>query len=73
MLLIYYKERSRFGSSSSTIEEGAPVRERQVIAQIPKLTEMQANVPVHESSVEKIKPGMRGSPEGAGEGDFRER
>jgi HlyD family secretion protein len=58
-MLIYYKERSRFGSSSSNIEEGAPVRERQVIAQIPKLTEMQANVPVHESSVEKIKPGMR--------------
>ncbi len=58
-MLVYYKERSRFGSSSSTIEEGAPVRERQVIAQIPKLTEMQANVPVHESKVEQLKPGMR--------------
>jgi len=58
-MLVYYKERSRFGSSSSNIEEGAPVRERQVIAQIPKLTEMQANVPVHESKVEQIKPGMR--------------
>lgn len=58
-MLIYYKERSRFGSSSSNIEEGAPVRERQVIAQIPNLAEMQARVPVHESSVEKIKPGKR--------------
>ena len=58
-MLVYYKERSRFGSSSATIEEGAPVRERQVIAQIPKLTEMQANVPVHESKVEQLKPGMR--------------
>lgn len=58
-MLVYYKERSRFGSSSSSIEEGAPVRERQVIAQIPKLTEMQANVPVHESKVEQIQPGMR--------------
>ncbi|MHC4878191.1 MAG: hypothetical protein ACYTGL_17185, partial [Planctomycetota bacterium] len=53
-MLVYYKERSRWGSSNSQIEEGAPVRERQVIAQIPNLAEMQAIVPIHESKVDQI-------------------
>lgn len=60
-MLVYYKERSRWGSSTAQIEEGAPVRERQIIAQIPKLSEMQALVPVHESKVELVKPGKRAS------------
>lgn len=58
-MVVYYAERSRFGSSNSQIEEGAPVRERQTIIQLPDLTQMQAKVPVHESKVEQVHPGQR--------------
>ena len=58
-MVVYYAERSRYGSSSSQIEEGAQVRERQTIIQLPDLTQMQAKVPVHESKVESVHPGQR--------------
>ncbi|MBL6706531.1 MAG: HlyD family efflux transporter periplasmic adaptor subunit [Planctomycetaceae bacterium] len=58
-MVVYYAERSRYGSSSSQIEEGAPVRERQTIIQLPDLTQMQAKVPVHESKVEQVHAGQR--------------
>jgi multidrug resistance efflux pump len=58
-MVVYYAERSRYGSSNSQIEEGSPVRERQTIIQLPDLTQMQAKVPVHESKVEQVHAGQR--------------
>lgn len=58
-MVVYYAERSRYGSSSSNIEEGSPVRERQTIIQLPDLTQMQAKMPIHESKVEQVHPGQR--------------
>lgn len=58
-MVVYFAERSRFGSSNSQIEEGSPVRERQTIVQLPDLTQMLAKVPVHESKVEQVHPGQR--------------
>lgn len=58
-MVVYYAEQSRYGSSSSNIEEGSPVRERQTIIQLPDLTQMQAKVPVHESKVEQVHAGQR--------------
>jgi HlyD family secretion protein len=40
------------------IEEGAMVRERQVIIRLPNLEEMQVRTTVHESHVPRISPGM---------------
>ena len=58
-MVVYYAEQSRYGNSSSNIEEGSPVRERQTIIQLPDLTQMQAKVPVHESKVEQVHAGQR--------------
>ncbi|HDP36009.1 MAG TPA: HlyD family efflux transporter periplasmic adaptor subunit, partial [Candidatus Hydrogenedentes bacterium] len=43
---------------SETIEEGATVRERQVLLTIPDTSVMAVRVQVHESFVKKIKPGQ---------------
>jgi HlyD family secretion protein len=40
------------------IEEGAVVREDQILLMIPDLSQMQVKVGIHESKVESIKPGM---------------
>lgn len=58
-MVVYYKESSRFGSQGSQIQEGAAVREHQTMIQLPDLSRMQARVPIHESKVELVKPGMR--------------
>jgi multidrug efflux pump subunit AcrA (membrane-fusion protein) len=41
------------------VEEGATVREDQVLLQIPDLRQMQVKVGVHEAYVDRLKPGMR--------------
>ena len=41
------------------IEEGATVYERQSIIQLPNTAEMIAEVSVHESSVDKVRPGQK--------------
>ena len=58
-MVVYYAERSRYGSSSNQIEIGSPVRERQVIIQIPNLAQMQVKVPIHESKVEQVHAEQR--------------
>jgi multidrug efflux pump subunit AcrA (membrane-fusion protein) len=58
-MVVYYAERSRVGSSSNQIEIGAPVRERQIIIQLPDLTKMLVKVPIHESKVEQVKARQR--------------
>jgi len=40
------------------IEEGATVRQDQVLLIIPDLTKMQVKVGIHESKVDRVKPGM---------------
>jgi HlyD family secretion protein len=56
-MVVYYAERSR-GSTTSQIEEGGPVRERQIIIQLPDLNKMQVKVPIHESKVEQVHAGL---------------
>ena len=52
-------EQSRRGSSSSVvIEEGAPVRERQVIINLPDPSKMKVVAKVHESRIGFISPGQ---------------
>ncbi len=57
-MVIYANENSRRSSSQVTIEEGAPVRERQTLIKLPDLTHMQVKVPVHETKVEQMEIGM---------------
>jgi multidrug efflux pump subunit AcrA (membrane-fusion protein) len=40
------------------IEEGATVREDQVLLMIPDLSQMQVKVGIHESKVDRVEPGM---------------
>ncbi len=41
------------------IEEGAVVREQQTLLMIPDLNKMQVKVGIHESKVDRLKPGMK--------------
>ena len=45
--------------SAPDVEEGATVREDQVLLQIPDLRQMQVKVGVHEAYVDRLKQGMR--------------
>lgn len=56
-LVIYANGRNR--DRETEIKEGAMVRERQVILQLPDLSAMRADVEVHEAKVDKIRPGMK--------------
>lgn len=49
------------GSDRPKIEEGAVVRESQVILRVPDLSQMQVKVTVHESKVETLRVGMPAS------------
>ncbi len=58
-IVVYHNERNRYGSSDGPqIEEGAMVRERQIIFKLPDIDNMQVNTKVHESMVDKVKPGL---------------
>lgn len=56
-MVIHANERDR-RSSEITIKEGAAVRERQSLIQLPDLTKMQVKAKVHESKIELLKIGM---------------
>jgi len=58
-LVIYGSSASGSMRDTNLIEEGAGVRERQVIIVIPDTSRMAVNVKVHESSVNKLSTGMR--------------
>ncbi len=59
-LLVYYKDTNRWsGSNENPIQEGTAVRERQKIFSLPDIDRMQVNVKVHESMVEKVRPGQK--------------
>ena len=59
-LVVYANDPNRFGRGNAPqIEEGATVRERQKIFRVPDLSQIRVNAKVHESMVDRIKPGLR--------------
>lgn len=49
----------RGGSDSAAIEEGATVRERQAIINLPDVTQMKVDCRIHESLIGSIRKGLR--------------
>lgn len=59
-IVVYANDPNRFGGQQQLqIEEGATVRERQKIFSLPDITRMRVNTKVHESMVDRVKPGLR--------------
>ena len=59
-IVVYANDPGRMGGQQSIqVEEGATVRERQKIFSLPDTTKMRVNTKVHESMVDRIKPGLR--------------
>ncbi|WP_435021571.1 efflux RND transporter periplasmic adaptor subunit [Tundrisphaera sp. TA3] len=59
-IVVYANDPNRFGGQNQLqIEEGASVRERQKIFSLPDISKMRVNTKVHESMVDRIKPGLR--------------
>jgi len=59
-LVVYANDPSRmWGSNQSQVEEGATVRERQKIIQIPDINRMQVNAKIHEAQIDKITPNLK--------------
>jgi HlyD family secretion protein len=59
-MVIYASDRDRRGRSDSVeIKEGAVIRLRQVIIQLPDLQHMQVKAKVHESVIERVKKGQK--------------
>ena len=56
--MVIYPVQGGYGRSQNMIEEGATVRERQVIIEIPDISQMAVEVTVHESAVDKVKKGL---------------
>ncbi len=56
--VVYANDSGRWGRSEEVIEEGATVRERQAIINIPDLTQMKVDARIHESRIGLIKPGL---------------
>ena len=60
-IVIYHQDRSRWGSQDGpSIREGATVRERQTIFELPDLDHMRVNTKVHESMIDQVRPGQVG-------------
>jgi len=57
-LVIYANDRGRSRSEAAMIEEGATVREMQSLIQLPDLNYMQVNTLIHETKIDKIRPGL---------------
>ncbi|KAA5543805.1 HlyD family efflux transporter periplasmic adaptor subunit [Roseiconus nitratireducens] len=55
--VVYQNKQSR-SSSTVLIEEGLPVRERQVIINLPDPTKMRVIAKVHESRIGHVRPGL---------------
>ena len=59
-IVVYANDPGRMGGQNQVqIEEGAAVRERQKIFSLPDTSKMRVNSKVHESMVDRIKPGLR--------------
>jgi len=72
-VVIYANERDRHGSDDWVVEEGAVVRERQVIFRLPESGAMRVRLKVNEALVQYVKPGMPATivPIGIDGGDMR--
>ena len=58
-LVVYASEGGGRRYSQEFVEEGATVRERQNLIQLPDVTHMIAELKVHEASVDKVRAGQR--------------
>ncbi len=58
-LVVYGEGNRSYYRNNDRIEEGASVRERQVIITIPDTTQMTVDVKVHESYVKRVEKGQR--------------
>ena len=61
-MVVYANDISRRGPRGAgdvQIEEGAAIREQQDIFRLPDLSQMQVKTAVHETKVERLRPGMR--------------
>ncbi len=54
-LVVYATEEGRRGQSD-VVEEGATVRERQTLIELPDVTRMVAQLKVHEADIDKVQP-----------------
>ena len=59
-MVVYSSSSDPWRRGQDKIQEGAVVRERQVMLSIPDPSGMEVTVRVHEASVDKVKPGQRG-------------
>jgi len=57
----YANQRGDRGGSEFIVEEGAVVREGQIVLRIPNMQKMQAVAKIHEARVKMVKPGMKAS------------
>ena len=58
--VVYANQNSdRRGSSEATIMEGATVRERQAIVNLPDYSKMQVSTKIHESRIGLVQPGLK--------------
>ncbi|MGQ0636737.1 MAG: hypothetical protein ACT4QC_19170 [Planctomycetaceae bacterium] len=58
-IVVYANTRSGFrGSSEPLIFEGAKVKERQQIIQLPDVTQMQVNARIHESKIDMVRESL---------------
>ncbi len=67
--VMYAHERDRHGNNNFIVEEGAVVRERQAILQIPDSSSMQVEISINESLIQFVKKGLsvKISPVGMGD------
>ncbi len=58
-MVVFANEQGRRSSEATVVEEGALVRERQTIIQLPDLSHMQVKCTVHESKIDSMQRGQR--------------
>ncbi len=68
--VMYAHEHDRRGNDNFIVEEGAVVRERQAILQIPDSNAMQVEISINESLIQFVKKGMPVSISPVGMGDL---
>ena len=69
-VVVYAHVRERHGNDNFIVEEGAVVRERQAIMQMPDSTSMNVEITVNESLIQFVKEGMPATISPVGMGDL---
>ena len=57
-LVVFANTRSSRGSQDVLIEEGAQVRERQALVNLPDISKMQVSARIHESKIDLVRDGL---------------